>query len=133
MKAFFRSSKNLGKVYYSQSKENDYKNWETPVPTNLENPNSGLDTIFFEGSLYLVSNPSQTNRCPLVIQKIEQDKKDPYYFKIIETLEIKDKVSENSPFISKELSYPYIVEDNGLFHLVYTYGRQKIEYVVIRP
>ena len=44
---------------------------------------------------------------------------------------IKDEVTEKNPFISPELSYPYMVEQEGKLHLVYTYGRTRIEYIVI--
>ena len=33
--------------------------------------------------------------------------------------------------MSEEVSYPYMIHDNGIAHIVYTYGRSKIEYVKV--
>lgn len=132
MKAFFRSSKGLGWIYYSETNDEDYMLWSEPKPTNLQNPNSGMDVVCHNGDLYLAYNPSDEFRYPLVVSKIVQDEVDKTVFITIETLEIRDNVSENNPFITQELSYPNMVERNGMLHLLYTYGRCKIEYIKIK-
>jgi len=123
--AFFRSSRGLGKVYHSQKIPSDYDvDWSTPQPVdNLDNPNSGIDTLYINGSLYLVHNPSKTSRYPLVLSELD------YNFEVVDQIEIQDK-TEGETF-TKELSYPYMIENDGKIHLVYTYGRSKIEYVTI--
>jgi predicted neuraminidase len=133
MKAFFRSSKGLGWIYYSETHDEDYMLWsDEPEPTNLQNPNSGIDIVCCKNELYLAHNPSDKFRYPLVVSKIVQDEKDKTIFNTIDTLEIRDNVSENNPFITQELSYPYMVERDGMLHLLYTYGRAMIEYVVVK-
>jgi predicted neuraminidase len=134
MKCLMRSSRNLGKIYYSKKLElnNPYENiWTDPIPTNLPNPNSGIDTIYIGDKLYIVYNPSETNRYPLVVSRVEQVG-DTNEFIVKDTLMIKDEVVEKSPFISQELSYPYCcIGENGNINCVYTYGRVCIEHVVI--
>lgn len=130
---FMRASRNLGRIYYSKyswlSGELSFV-WDNPRPTNLPNPNSGIDTVYMDDRLYLVYNPSETNRNPLVISQINQVG-ETSEFGIEDTLIIKDEVVEKNPFISPELSYPYMVGQDGKLHLVYTYGRIKIEHVII--
>lgn len=129
--AFYRSSYGLGKIYYTSSSE--YQKVGKPVPTNLPNPNSGIDVVCYKDRLFLVSNPSDTYRFPLVIQEIKlKDLSDTFAeFDIIDTLEVTEKIDRNIPCNSNELSYPYMIESNGELHLVYTYGRSYIEYCVI--
>jgi len=134
--AFFRSSRGLGKVYYSRSyvdEDEDFDNeWTLPVPTNLDNPNSAVDVVYHNDRLFLVHNPSTVLRNPLVLSEI-----DLFYdgscaeCQIKDQIEITNKVDENIPLISRELSYPYMIEHGGKLHLVYTYGRVKIEYITI--
>ncbi len=124
MNAFFRSSRGLGSIYYSCSKDEAHEIWSQPSPTKFDNPNSGVDTVYMNNSLYLVYNPSKETRVPLVISKIEDQ-----LFEEIDTLVVEKefKVLVNT----QELSYPYMVGNDGMLHLVYTLGRSKIEYVVI--
>jgi len=133
MKCLMRSSRNLGKIYYSKKLELDYPYenvWDTPIPTNLPNPNSGIDTIYINEKLYIIYNPSEINRFPLIISQIDQVD-DTGEFIVKDALIIKDEVVEKNPFISQELSYPYVTGHEGKIHLVYTYGRTCIENVVI--
>jgi predicted neuraminidase len=126
--AFFRSSTGLGKIYHSVAKyrtKHDYlyEKWTEPKETHFDNPNSGVDTVYFNGRLFLVYNPSQTNRCPLNLVEINND------FEIINEVCIEDKIDSRSN--TNELSYPYLIEWDSKLHLVYTYGRSKIENVTI--
>jgi len=131
LNSFFRSSSGLDVIYYCNSK---YKNGvakhlsKDPQKTNLKNPNSGIDVVFYNNRLFLVSNPSSLYRFPLVIQEIKLVNG---LFEIKDEVIINDNIDENSSCISQELSYPYMVENEGKLHLVYTYGRTKIEYCVI--
>ena len=113
--AFMRSD--LGFIYH-------WKNFEMcALPTKFENPNSGVDTVYDDGSLYLVYNPSKESRIPLLVDKLDED------FNVVESLVVADSVIDEA--LTQELSYPYMIEKDGFLHLVYTNGRKKIEYVVI--
>jgi len=118
--AFFRSSRGLGKIYHTAFENHD---WQDPEPTELDNPNSGVDTVCIDGRLFLVYNPSKTLRSPLVIAELNDD------FEIIDEIVIQKEVEGRTH--TGELSYPYMVENEGKLELVYTYGRTKIEHVTI--
>ena len=124
MHAFYRSSRGLGKIYHSIGEKIDgLMIWSTPEETDFSNPNSGIDTVYVNDRLFLVHNPSDTNRYPLVISELDKD------FKAIDSLAIQYEVKgkANSP----ELSYPYLIENEGKLYLVYTWGRSKVEMVEI--
>lgn len=141
--SFFRSSSGLNKIYFSHMIDDEH--WSTPVATNLPNPNSGVDVASYDGRTFLISNPSATMRSPLVVQEIVMK---PYTAKtlegygseweIVDEIVVKDEVAEehrrNTPgwsCNSLELSYPYMIERDGELHIVYTYGRSKINYCTI--
>lgn len=137
MCAFFRSSGGMGSIYYSESEYNDgWSNWSKPVPTNLLNPNSGIDVVTYQERLFLVWNPSNTSRYPLVVSEIKRtDSGNIAEFECISNINIGHDIDSYN-FIEKgcnspELSYPYMIEDDGKLHVTYTCGRRKIEYVVI--
>ncbi len=124
--AFFRSSYGLGRVFYSRTIGEDIKRWTIPTKTNIPNPNSSVDTVFYKDRLFLVCNPSETIRSPLSILELDES------LNTIDTF----IVDSSSPLVkdlaySNELSYPYMIEHEGKLHLVYTYGRVKIKYVVV--
>lgn len=135
--AFFRSSKGLEKIYYSENLIGDSEHdgddhWITPIPTNLDNPNSAVDVVFHNDRLFLVHNPDKTHRAPLVVSEIKLNSiGEIAKFDVIDQIVISEKVDENFPCISKELSYPYMIENDGKLHLVYTNARTRIEYVTI--
>jgi predicted neuraminidase len=131
--SFFRSSSGLGKIYYA---EETYTNtWEGPVETNLLNPNSGVDVVSIDNRVFLVSNPSSSSRAPLTIKEII--KKSDSEWETVNEIVVRDSINEEDKrfnggsCLSEELSYPYMIEHDGELHLVYTYGRHKIEYCII--
>jgi len=126
MNAFFRSSRGLGKIYYSFSNNELNDIWYPPKPTHFENPNSGIDTVYMNGRLFLVYNPSNKSRHPLVINELEDN-----MFTKIDEIVITEKIPEDEEVNSPELSYPYMIQNNGKLHLVYTWGRSRCEYCVI--
>jgi hypothetical protein len=125
--AFFRSSRGLGKIYYSTEEGHSWRDgvWTKPKPIELNNPNSGIDTIYMDERLFLVYNPSDTSRAPLVLAELDEK------FNVIEEIVISVGILKEEKTLTGELSYPYMVENNGKINLVYTYGRTKIEYVTI--
>lgn len=127
----------LNKVYYSEHSYNIEDGWigkSEAIPTNLPNPNSSIDTVFYNGFLYIACNPQDNSRSPLVLLKVDRLEEHDGIMKlnIVDRLVIQDKVEQpNMNFCSKELSYPYMVQKDGEIHCVYTYGRALIEYTVI--
>jgi len=126
MNAFFRSSRGLGKIYYSYSENLMHDIWHRPIPTMFSNPNSSVDTVYMNGRLFLIYNPNEENRNPLVIHELEDE-----MFTIIDELVINQNIPETETTNTRELSYPYMIEYDGNLHCVYTYGRSKIEYCAI--
>jgi len=129
MHAYMRASTGLGKIYHSSSMVSswdafDFRVWSEPEATQLFNPNSGMDVVQLNGKTYLVYNPDERKRAPLVLAQVSEE------HEVIDQITIRDEVEEitNSP----ELSYPYMIENDGVLHLVYTYGRSKIEHVQIQ-
>lgn len=129
MHAFFRSSRGLGKIYYSYAKENKglYNKWVKPIATSLENPNSSIDVVCSNDRLFLVHNPSATYRNPLVVSELKDDNE----FEVIDQVVIREKIDGVDKTLSPELSYPFMIWNDGKLHCTYTYGRSKIEYVTI--
>ena len=123
MHAFFRSSNGIGKIYHAHSLPEN--KWTEPKETGFLNPNSGIDTIFYKGSLFLVYNPSDIHRFPLVVSEIKNENE------TLDSIVIREDIDTKNMTHSRELSYPYMIEKDGKIHLTYTYGRSKIEYVVI--
>lgn len=134
--AFFRSSKGLGKIYHSSyemykdpdAMKHDFVkklHMEVPQPTKFDNPNSGIDTVYFDKRLFLVYNPSTESRMPLIVQELDSN------FEVKDEIVVTEKITLADNTNSLELSYPYMVEHDGNLHLTYTYGRSKIENVTI--
>lgn len=90
--------------------------WETPAPTSLPNPNSGLDLLRLQsGKLALAYNPSSHRRTPLCAALSGEDEG----WQAVRTL-------EQGP---GEYSYPALAQQaDGTIHLVYTYQRQHIQH-----
>jgi predicted neuraminidase len=131
--AFMRSSRGLGKIYYARG-DVGFNAWDNAIPTNLDNPNSAVDVAYFNDRLFLVHNPDTLHRNPLVLSEIGmmQAKNGGMICTITDQILITENVDEKTPLISRELSYPYMIEYGGNLHIVYTYGRSKIEYVVVK-
>lgn len=129
MNAFFRSSTALGRIYHSSvdmsGVNQPYSKWSDPKPTELLNPNSSVDTVYLNNRLFVVFNPSYKDRVPLVVAELDEE------FKAKDYIIIRDNVDKTIGYNTVELSYPYMIDHNGDLHLTYTYGRKKIEYVVL--
>jgi len=125
-----RKSRGLGKIYYSE-RQLLYDSitgaaWTTPKATDFLNPNSSVDTVYYDDRLFLVHNPSKDYRYPLCVSELDDS------FNVIQKLKIGDKNSLGKSALTSELSYPYMIENDGKLHLTYTYGRSKIEHVIIK-
>ncbi|HRU33396.1 MAG TPA: exo-alpha-sialidase, partial [bacterium] len=103
-----------------RSESYDYgRTWSPPCSTSLKNPNSGIDLIkLIDDRLIVIFNDSFDRRTPLNAGISEDNG---------ESWEIFDLEREDG-----EYSYPGIIQiRDKLVHLVYTYRREAIKYVVM--
>jgi predicted neuraminidase len=110
-------SHGVGFICSATSSDNG-KTWTDAVPTELPNPNSGIDAVqLHDGRILLVYNHSFDQRTPLNIAVSEDGGLhwQPFF------------VLEDSP---GEYSYPSIIQtkDNRV-HIAYTYNRTHIKHV----
>jgi predicted neuraminidase len=94
--------------------------WSACVPTNLPNPNAGLDLVrLVDGRLLLAYNPLREGRHRLSLALTQGQG--------WETVEL-----EHEP--GREFSYPALLQArSGRCHLLYTYRRESIKHVIIDP
>jgi len=137
---FMRSSRGLSQMYYARLDTFDHDVARSPMPvTNMANPNSSVDVVCHLGNLYLVCNPNSEERNPLAVYALGNGIDIKYTdmggpsFPLELTLDLQDELiigrSEDidpAKHITQELSYPYMIENEGKLYLSYTYGRSKI-------
>ena len=114
---------NLNYVYRSESTDFG-RTWSLAKPTAMPNNNSGIGAALTDcGVLGLICNPVSENwgdRTPLCLF-LSDNNGETYPVKIdLETAE------------GVEFSYPSIVAEGNLLHMVYTCGRKKIGYALVR-
>ena len=107
------------------------KTWGNMTPTSLTNPNSGIDGVsLMDGRQLLVYNPTKQNwgnRIPLSIALSA----DGINWKRVLDLE---PLRETSDREEEEYSYPTVIqEQDGKIHIVYTWNRKTVKYVVLDP
>lgn len=97
------------------------KTWSPPAPTDLPNPNSGIDAVTLkDGRSLVVFNNTPRGRSPLNIAISDEGKT----WKPVLVL-------EDQP---GEYSYPAIIQAaDGMVHVTYTWKRQRIKHVVVDP
>jgi predicted neuraminidase len=119
-----------GKLQLVCRSENDFvlqsissdqgKSWSALKPTNLLNPNSGIDAVTLrDGRHIIVYNNTKKGRSPLnvAISKDGQNWQD-------------IAILENEP--GGEFSYPAVIQaKDGRVHITYTWKRKKIMHVVM--
>jgi predicted neuraminidase len=117
--ALMRSTK--GRIFVSRS-EDDGRTWSPPAPTELLNPNAGIDALTLrDGRHLLVYNPVERGRDSLCLAI----SKDAVHWLPVMWL-------ENRP--GKEYSYPAVAQSgDGMVHVVYTWERTRIKHVVVDP
>jgi len=95
--------------------------WEKVQPTDLPNPNSGIDAVDLQNGKYLlVYNPIKSGRNKLVLAESWDGKN----WKEVKVLE---------ETAQGEYSYPAIIQGkDGSIYITYTYNRNKIKYVKFR-
>jgi predicted neuraminidase len=107
------------------------KTWSKMESTSLPNPNSGIDAVSLEdGRQLLVYNPTGKNwgdRVPLSIAISTDGKK---WNRILDLEPLTEKTDKEG----EEYSYPTMIQDtNGLIHIVYTWNRKTVKYVILDP
>jgi predicted neuraminidase len=117
--ALMRSTR--GRIYVSRSADAG-RTWSPPEPTELPNPNSGIDALTLrDGRHLLVYNPTVRGRSPLAVAvSVDAVRWHP-------ALTLEDESGQ-------EFSYPAIAQSgDGLVHITYTWKRQRIRHVVLDP
>jgi|TARA_B110000037_G_C17099192_1_gene497301 alpha-L-rhamnosidase len=110
----------------------DYgKTWDKMQTTTLPNPNSGIDAISLkDGRQLLVYNPTGKNwgdRVPLSIGISTDGKK---WDRVLDLEPLTPKTDHEG----EEYSYPTMIQAaDGLVHIVYTWNRETVKYVVLDP
>ena len=119
LRFYARSSSNIGRICISDSEDGGIS-WSPPHPTDLPNPNSGIDIVHLsDGRYVLIYNPTTTGRSPLTLAVSS----DGIVFNNFETL-------EEEP--GAEFSYPALIQlKNGDLLATYTWHRTRIRSVLI--
>ncbi len=119
VKMLMRATRRVG--FICESLSDDYgRTWTPARPTNLPNPNSGLDAVrLADGRIALVYNPSHSERSPLAVAFSEDNGMTWPYQQIL----------EEQP---GEFSYPAIIQTmDGRLNLTYTHQRTTIQHVTL--
>lgn len=114
----------------SWSYDNGYT-WSKMMATGLPNPNSGIDAVTLsDGRHLLVYNPTDKNwgdRVPLSVA-VSSDGKHWNEFMELESVTDPETADE------EEYSYPSVIQtSDGLVHIIYTWNRKTVKYVVLDP
>lgn len=119
LRLFARATATVGRICTADS--NDLgRTWSQARPTELPNPNSGIDVVRLKDGRYvLIYNHTARGRSPLNLA-VSRDAERWTALRALET----------EP---GEFSYPAMIQgSDGNLHITYTWNRQKIKYVVIR-
>jgi len=111
--------------------EDSGKTWSKMKATSLPNPNSGVDAVSLQdGRQLLLYNPTEKNwgdRVPLSIA-LSVDGKE--WNRVLDL----EPLTETTDREGEEYSYPTVIQDQeGKVHIVYTWNRKTVKYVVIDP
>jgi predicted neuraminidase len=121
LKMFMRSTRQVGRVCEASSDDMG-RTWSPARPTDLLNPNSGLDGLrLADGRIVLAYNPSESTRSPLATALSRDNGRTWYARRLLET----------EP---GEFSYPSIIQArDGRLHMTYTCWRTHIQHVAMSP
>jgi predicted neuraminidase len=118
LRLYARSTSDIGRICLADSFD-DGLSWTQAHPTDIPNPNSGIDAVALrDGRVLLIYNNSTTGRTPLNLAVSA----DGEHFKIFETL-------EDQP---GEYSYPAIIQGKaGELDMTYTWNRKRIRFATV--
>jgi predicted neuraminidase len=118
LRLYARSTSDIGRICAADSFD-DGLTWTQAHPTDLPNPNSGIDAVALrDGRVVLIYNNSTQGRTPLNLAVSA----DGEYFKIFATL-------EDQP---GEYSYPAIIQGKaGELDMTYTWNRKRIRFATM--
>ena len=118
LRLYARSTSDIGRICTADSFD-DGLSWTQAHPTDLPNPNSGIDAVALrDGRVVLIYNNSTQGRTPLNLAVSA----DGEYFKIFATL-------EDQP---GEYSYPAIIQGKaGELDMTYTWNRKRIRFATM--
>jgi predicted neuraminidase len=132
LRAFFRD-RNAVSIHYADSHD-DGLTWATPKPTSLPSNNAGIEAFTLKTGAVIMAfnnhNGTQLPRSPLTVAlSYDNGMTWPYQ----RNVQIHD--DDNSTH-TEEYSYPSLLQsfwsgsDDNDIHLVYTYDRETIKYVI---
>jgi predicted neuraminidase len=116
LRLYARSRPSIGRICVSDSYDNGIT-WTPARPTDLPNPNSGIDVVRLrDGRFVLIYNHTTTGRSPLnLAMSTDGDRWSMFH------------VLESEP---GEYSYPAMIQGrDGDLHITYTWNRTKIRYL----
>lgn len=102
--------------------QDEGKTWSRMTATKLPNPSAGIDSVRLkEGGFLLVYNPSAKSRGKLEVAR-SPDGRAWQPFAVLEDQS------------TGEYSYPAMIQTrDGLVHVTYTWRRERIKHVILRP
>ena len=118
VRMYVRATQRIAHICYADSSDGG-KTWTSAQPTELLNPNSGIDAVgLSDGRIVIVYNNTNKGRSPLNVA-ISRDGDHWNQFLALET----------EP---GEFSYPAVIQAaNGDVHITYTWNRKKIKHVTL--
>lgn len=121
LRMLLRSTGRIGRICVADSTD-EGETWTAATPTELPNPNSGIDAVrLADGRVVLCHNPTTQGRTPLVLS-ISEDDGGSWR---------RSAVLESEP---GEYSYPAVIQaSDGSVHATYTWRRQRIAHAMLGP